>query len=155
MSDHKLLLRAAEAAKSEKPFHHPWNPNSQMRGIQLAAAVGMTRTGVNLVRLPPGKESFVYHSHVTEEEWMYVLAGHGVAEIDGGTYEIGPGDFVGFPTPSVAHQVRNTTDEELVYLSGGERNELEIADFPKLNKRTLRRGDKIEVYALDSGKPFP
>jgi uncharacterized cupin superfamily protein len=47
--------------------------------------------------MPPGKESFVYHSHHREEEWIYVLSGRGVAEIDGEEFEVGAGDFMGFP----------------------------------------------------------
>ena len=45
-----------------------------------------------------------------------------VAEIDGGEHEVGPGDFMGFPTPSLGHHLRNPFDEDLVYLMGGERH---------------------------------
>ena len=72
------IVRAADIAAHAQEFAHPWNPNSQMRGTQLARSVGLKRTGVNFIRVPAGKESFVYHSHRYEEEWMYVLAGSGV-----------------------------------------------------------------------------
>ena len=42
---------------------------------------------------------------------------------------VGPGDFVGFPTPSAAHQLRNPYDVEVVYLMGGEHKDIEIATF--------------------------
>ena len=102
------IVRADDIAAHAQEFAHPWNPNSQMRGTQLARSVGLKRTGVNFVRVPAGKESFVYHSHRYEEEWMYVLAGSGVAFIDGQEFPIAAGDFMGFPTPSVAHLLRNT-----------------------------------------------
>jgi uncharacterized cupin superfamily protein len=80
---------------------------------------------VNFIRVPAGKESFVYHSHRFEEEWMYVLAGSGIAFIDGQEFAISAGDFLGFPAPSVAHLLRNTGSEDLVYLAGGENREFE------------------------------
>jgi uncharacterized cupin superfamily protein len=43
---------------------------------------------------------------------VYILAGRAVAEIDGAKREVGPGDFMGFATPSVAHLLRNPFAEE-------------------------------------------
>jgi uncharacterized cupin superfamily protein len=148
------LLRAAEAVEHAQTFSHPWNPRSEIIGTQLARMVGLKRTGVSLVRVPPGKESFVYHSHQTEEEWIYVLAGRGTARIDDVEYEVGAGDFMGFPTPSVAHHLTNAADTDLVYLMGGEHHEVEIADFPDLGRRMLRRGNEIQVYDAAAAQPF-
>ena len=149
-----LILRAEQIADSIQTFSHPWNPNSEISGAYLGRAVGLERTGVNFARVAPGKESFVYHSHYREEEWIYVLSGHGVAEIDGEEFEVGAGDFMGFPTPSVAHHLKNTGDEDLVYLMGGENLEVEIAEFPHLEKRMLRRRDSVEIYDTSDAKPF-
>lgn len=142
------IVRAADIAAHAQEFSHPWNPQSLMRGTQLARSVGLKRTGVNFIRVPAGKESFVYHSHQHEEEWLYVLSGRALALIDDVEYEVGPGDFIGFPAPSVAHHLRNPGPEDLVYLVGGENRENEIADFPKLGKRMVRRGKDVEVVDL-------
>lgn len=56
----------------------------------------------------------MYHSHEFEEERIYVLPGKGIAEIDGDEYEVEKGDFLGFPTPGVAHNMRNDGDEDQV-----------------------------------------
>jgi uncharacterized cupin superfamily protein len=152
--DRPELVRAADAAAREGMHSHPWNPNSEMHGVQLGRMAGLKRTGVNLARIPPGKESFVYHSHEREEEWLYILSGAGTAEIDGGDYPVGPGDFMGFPTPSVAHHLRNTGRDDLVYLMGGESRETEIATFPKLGKKMVRVGDRVEIYDLADAKEF-
>jgi uncharacterized cupin superfamily protein len=151
----KFILTAGDIKSKEARFSHPWNPNSLLIGAQLSRLLGLKRTGVSLARMPAGKESFVYHSHHCEEEWMYILAGKGIAEIDGAEYEVGAGDFIAFPTPSVAHQLRNPGPEDLLYLMGGENREMEIADFPKLDKRMLRLGDKVEVYNLSDAKKSP
>jgi uncharacterized cupin superfamily protein len=142
------IARAADIDAHAQEFSHPWNPESLMRGTQLARSVGLRRLGVNLIRIPAGKESFAYHSHQHEEEWIYVLAGRALALIDDVEHEVGPGDFMGFPTPSVAHHLRNPGPDELVYLVGGENRENEISDFPQLRKRMVRRGKDIEVVEL-------
>ena len=154
MADPPSLLRAADIAAKMARHSHPWNPKSEMTGIQLSRQTGLERSQVSLARIAPGKESFVYHTHQREEEWLYILSGTGTAEIDGGEYEVGPGDYMGFPTPSVAHHLRNTGSEDLVYLMGGEHRDAEVADFPRLGKRMVRIGDKVEVYDLDAAKPF-
>ncbi len=148
------LLRAADIAARSQTFSHPWNPKSEVTGYQLAKSTGLRRTGVNLARLAPGKESFVYHSHWTEEEWIYILEGRGVARIDDETYEVGPGYFMAFPTPGVAHHLTNPFDTELVYLMGGEHRDHEIADFPDLGKRMFRHAKGVEIFDLQDGKPF-
>lgn len=152
--DYPGLLRAADISDRQSTFNHPWNPKSEVTGTHISRIAGLERTGVSLVRIAPGKESFAYHLHHREEEWIYVLAGRGVAQIDGHDYEMQPGDFVGFPAPSVAHNMTNPFDDELVYLMGGESLDHEIADFPALGKRMVRMGDKLEIYDLADGKPF-
>lgn len=155
MADAKrFMLHSSEIAQREQPFSHPQNPKSQLIGVQLSRALGLKRTAVSIARIPPGKESFIYHSHHYEEEWLYILSGHGIAEIDGEELVVGPDDFMAFPTPSVPHHLKNLFDEELVYLMGGENREIEVADFPRLAKRMVRSGEKIEVYDVSDAKPF-
>ena len=149
------LVRAADSGAMIGTHSHPWNPNSQISWVQLSRAAGLKRTGVSLARIAPGKESFVYHSHQFEEEWIYILSGTGTAEIEGEECAVGPGDFMGFPAPSVAHHLRNSGSEDLVYLMGGENREVEIADFPRLGRRMVRIGDQVQIYNTADAKPFP
>ena len=149
-----FLVSAQEITAQEAAFSHPWNPNSAIVGTRLGQLVGLQRTGIGLAKIPPGKESFVYHAHHREEEWLYILSGRGIAEINGEEFEVRAGDFMGFTTPSVAHHLRNPFEEELVYLVGGENLDVEIVDFPRLAKRMLRRGETVEIYEADAAKPF-
>ena len=85
------IVRKAAAQEAEGTFSHPWNPNSEISGAQLSRMAGLKRTGVSIGRLKPGKESFAYHLHHNEEEWVYILSGRGVAHIDGEDYALEPG----------------------------------------------------------------
>lgn len=154
MQERRFLVKADEIAAEESRFSHPWNPNSEIIGTRLSTLAGLSRVGVSLARIPPGKESFVYHSHYREEEWIYVISGRGIAEIDGEEYEVGAGDFMGFPAPQVAHHLRNPHEEDLVYLMGGEALDMDVADFPRLDKRMLRRGQNVEIYDMADARDF-
>src|SRR2546427_11954580 len=97
------LIRAeAIASLPEFRFEHPLNPRSEVHLRALGALAGLQRVGILIGRVPPGKESFVYHSHRYEEEFLYVLARRGLAEIGEEEVEGGPGGFMGVPTPSPA-----------------------------------------------------
>jgi uncharacterized cupin superfamily protein len=131
----------------EESYSHPFNPNSQIFGRTLSDGTGLERIGVHWIRIPGGKESFVYHRHRTEEEFIYVISGRGIAEIDGEDHEVGPGDFLGFGTsPPVGHHLRNPFSEDLVYLAGGERRPCEVAEYPKLGKMMVRVGAAISIF---------
>lgn len=86
---------------------HPFNPASEMKLVPLGATTGMKRLGASLIRIPPGKESFIPHAHTLSEEFVFVLEGRGEVVLDGTAYPLGPGDFVGFPTDGVVHSVRS------------------------------------------------
>ncbi|MBY0565236.1 MAG: cupin domain-containing protein [Hyphomonadaceae bacterium] len=153
----KPLWRAGDIAPTMRPFTQKLNPNSLFRAAALSRLAGMSRAHVSLVRLPPGKDSFAYHAHMLEEEWIYVISGRAMAEIDGDTYEVGPGDFMGFATPSVPHLMRNAFDEECVYLMGGEDRPIDVLTYPHDDKRyLLMQTDKgTEFYELGEPiKPF-
>jgi uncharacterized cupin superfamily protein len=148
------LIRKSVIKASEGTFSHSWNSNSEVTGTHMSRLAGLKRTGVSLVRIAPGKESFAYHLHHREEEWIYVISGRGVAQIDGNEYSLAAGDFVAFPTPSVPHNLTNPFDAELVYLMGGENRAREIADFPTLGKRMVKLSGEETICDLSDGKPF-
>ena len=153
----KVLWKAEEIAAHGRRFKQRLNPDSEFTGALLSRLAGMSRAHVTLARLPAGKDSFAYHAHMMEEEWIYILSGRGVAEIDGESREVGPGDFMGFPTPSVPHLLTNPFDEDLVYLMGGEDRPLDVLEYPTLGKRYLlmRSAGGTEFYELGTPeRPF-
>jgi uncharacterized cupin superfamily protein len=149
------VVRAAEVEAQTRSFSHPWNPRSEMRAAWLGGASGLTRTGINLLRLPPGGESFTFHAHLHEEEWIYLLSGRAILDGGDAQHELAAGDFVAFPTPSQPHQLRNPYGDDVVYLAGGEHAHIDVTDFPRLGKRVVRIDNRATVYDLDGGAPLP
>lgn len=121
----------------EVHLRHPWNTESDVSLRPLPMAAGLTRTVLTMARVPPGKESFAYHSHERDEEFVFILSGRGRAEIGDQVVDVGPGDFMGFPAPGIAHHLTNPYDEDLVYLMGGERSGFDIGYFPRLGRRLI------------------
>jgi uncharacterized cupin superfamily protein len=128
------------AARPEKVHTHQFNANAVRMTRTLSEHAGLARIGIHLVRLTPGRESTQAHWHDADEEFIYILEGRGIAEIGDESCEVGPGDFMGFPTPSPAHTLRNPFDEDLVYLVGGERNRHDVVHYPRI-RRSMIKGD--------------
>lgn len=149
------VLRKDEIASRSATFRHPWNADSEMHGYILGRTCGLQRSGINLITIPPGKESFVLHAHLHEEEWIYVISGRGVVAGGDHDIELSAGDFIAFPTPSQPHVLRNLSGEPVVYLTGGERADYDVVDYPDHGKRMVRLGERATVYELAGGTPFP
>lgn len=61
---------------------------------------------------------------------------------------------MGFPPPHTALDPRNSGEEYLVYLMGGEALDSDVADSPKLGKRIVRRGPDVEIYDTADAMSF-
>jgi len=146
-----LLTAAQISALPERTHQHRYNPNGVRLTRSLGDAVGMRQLGVHLVRVPAGRDSTEYHRHAHDEEWIYVLSGRGLAEIDGRKVEVGAGDFMGFVAGSVPHGLTNPHAEDLVYLLGGTRQSYDVVDYPRAGIRSYMydgRRDNVDVTKL-------
>src|ERR671919_2769756 len=63
----------------------------------LGDALGLTKIGVNLTTLSPGKESSMRHFHTREDELVFVLEGEVVLRTDEGEQVLTAGMCAGFP----------------------------------------------------------
>lgn len=140
------LIRQADVWAEARRGRHPFNPASDMTMATLGDRAGLSRLGVHLIRIPPGRESFIPHAHSVQEEFVYVLEGAGQVVLDGAAHEIGPGDFLGFPTDGVVHHLVSIGPGDLVYLTGGERTAVEVADMPTIGKTTVFRPGAIALF---------
>ena len=128
---------------------HPFNPASEMRLVSLGDPAGLQRVGVSLIRIPPGRESFIPHAHAVQEEFVFILEGAGEVVLDGVAHPVGPGDFVGFPTDGVVHSLRCVGPGDLVYLTAGERSAVEVAEMPTIGKTTVFRDGRMSLFGED------
>lgn len=133
-----LVTRQAIAGMPEARIRHPWNTGSDVYLKRLSPLTGLRRLALHIARLPPGKESFVYHRHERDEEFLLILSGRGRAEIGEEIFTVSAGDFMGFPAPDgPPHHLVNPFDEDLVYLMGGESSGFDIGYFPRLGRRLV------------------
>ena len=140
------LLRKTDIDElHEEVRPHPLDPSLVRHTRSLGDATGLTSIGVHLVRLAQGATSSVQHTHQHDEEWVYVLSGRGIANIGDARHEVGPGDFMGFPAHSLAHNMHNPNAADLVYLVGGNRLPHDVCDYPYAGKRR-HRVDGKNVY---------
>src|SRR5437773_6875811 len=83
----------------------------------LGDALGLTKIGVHLTTLPPGKESSMRHFHTREDEMVYVVEGEVVLRTDEGEQLLTAGTCAGFPAGSQnGHQLVNRSDRPARYL---------------------------------------
>ncbi len=149
------LLKAIEiAAMSETVKIHPLNAQAVRNTKSLSDEVGMKRLGVHLVRVEPGKATTQFHFHHCEEEFIYIISGKGIAEIGNEKFEVAAGDFMGFTAPSLPHCMTNPFAEDLVYLMGGERQNFDVCDYPRIQKRLYRVNEERKVVDWEDLKLF-
>lgn len=135
----RFLVRASEiAALPEVRRQHQFNPNAVRWTRTLSELTGLSRIGLHLVRLATGTESTQFHYHDADEEFIYILSGRGIADIGDSQFEVGAGDFMGFPTPSPAHMLQNPFGRDLLYLVGGERNRHDIVHYPRIRRSMIK-----------------
>lgn len=95
------------------------SPDSSARRYRkkLSAATGAQALGCSLYKVPPGVRPWPRHYHCANEEAIYVLAGHGTMVVGDKELTLRAGDYVALPAGGGhAHQVRNESDGDLVFL---------------------------------------
>jgi uncharacterized cupin superfamily protein/RimJ/RimL family protein N-acetyltransferase len=141
-----MYLSAKDIANLEGGEHtHFLNPSAVRVNKSLGDLVGLQNLGAHLITIAPGFRSTEFHAHRFEEECVYVVSGRGSAVVGESTILIGPGDFLGFPTNGIAHELVNDGTEPLVCLVVGQRLDHDIIDFPRLHKRLYRHRGEWDV----------
>jgi uncharacterized cupin superfamily protein len=103
----------------------------------LGEAAGADAVGVSLIDVEPGCRPGPVHQHGSEEEIFFVLAGSGLAWLDGAVHEIGVGDTVVYLASGPEHTVIAGPDG-LSVLAYGENHEPALTRLPRAGM--IRRG---------------
>ncbi|MBO6554996.1 MAG: cupin domain-containing protein [Pseudomonadales bacterium] len=133
------LLTAKDIGEmNEVPNRHQFNDNAIRHTRSLTDQLGLSDLGVHLVRVEPGHDSTQFHFHHQDEEFLYILEGTGIAELGDEQVRVAAGDFLAFAKHSLPHNLHNDSDADLVYLMGGTRSNIDICDYPRINRRMYR-----------------
>ena len=120
----------------------------------LGDALGLSRFGVNLVRLPPGTASSQRHWHTTEDEFVYILEGEVELVTDAGAETLRAGMAAGFPAGRAdGHHLVNRSARDVLYLEVGDRQVGDEATYPDIDLRLLYRNGK-HFFAHKDGTPW-
>jgi uncharacterized cupin superfamily protein len=92
---------------------------------------------VELLRIPPGKTPYPFHSHSAQWEFYLVMSGSGQARDKDGLTPIQAGDAFLFE-PDQAHQLINDSTEDLVVLVVADNPIGESAHYPDSGKWLVR-----------------
>jgi uncharacterized cupin superfamily protein len=105
---------------------------------------------VEILRVPPGKTPYPYHSHSAQWEFYHVIAGSGVVRHKDGTTPIQAGDAFLFE-PDQPHQLTNNGSEDLVVYVIADNPIGESSYFPDSQKWIVRSPERrlIRSQALD------
>jgi uncharacterized cupin superfamily protein len=106
----------------------------------IGQGIGAKQLGYSLAVVPPGKRAYPFHCHHVNEEMFFVIEGRGMLRIGEREYPIRKGDVIAAPPGGreTAHQIVNTSNEELRYLVVSTMIPADVVEYPD--------SDKVGVY---------
>lgn len=109
--------------------------------------IGAKPMGVSLTVLEPGKTAFPMHNHHVTAEMFVVLEGEGTYRVGDDNYPVRQGDVIAAPPggPETAHQISNSGDKALKYLSiSANPGETDVTEYPESGKfATMSHFDRV------------
>jgi uncharacterized cupin superfamily protein len=121
----------------------------------LGDALGLTRIGVNLTTLPPGKESSMRHFHTREDELVFVIEGEVVLRTEEGEQVLTAGTCAGFPAGARnGHQLVNRSARPARYLEISNRDDEDRAEYPDVDLAYGKAPDGSAVFTRKDGTPY-
>jgi uncharacterized cupin superfamily protein len=138
----QLLIRNFETTPRTHDVREPLYDSMTGR---LAKGTAALKLGASIDVVPPGKRSCPYHFHYAQEEMFIVLEGEGTLRVAGEHLALAAGDVVFIPPgPAYPHQIINTSDAPLKYLSISTKDSPEVVEYPDSGKylaTATREGD--------------
>lgn len=121
----------------------------------LGDELGLTKIGVNLTTLPPGKESSMRHFHTLEDELIFVLEGEVVLRTDEGEQLLTAGTCAAFPAGARnGHHLVNRSDCPVRYLEISNRDPDDVALYSDDDLAYRELPDGRPSFTRKDGSPF-
>lgn len=132
------LIRNFDAIDKERELRPPLYDTSCARLARGTAARGL---GMSIDVVAPGMRGCPYHLHHAQEEAFVILEGRGTLRVAGEMLELKAGDVAFLPPgPDYPHQIVNTSDAPLKYLSISTQVRPEIVEYPDSGKYLASAG---------------
>lgn len=121
---------------NDVPVEHELRaPLYDSRCARLATGTAARKLGASIDTVAPGKRSCPYHFHHAQEEMFIILEGAGTLRVAGEMLPLRAGDIAFIPPgPEYPHQIINSSDAPLKYISIGTREAPEIVEYPDSGK---------------------
>jgi uncharacterized cupin superfamily protein len=104
-------------------------------GARLARGTAAGKLGISVDIVAPGMRSCPYHFHYAQEEAFVILEGEGSLRVAGQLLAVVAGDVIFIPPgPLYPHQLVNTSQAPLKYLSISTRESPEVCEYPDSGK---------------------
>jgi len=146
MSLREKLIRNIDEVEwqpSEREGLYAGGRSASVIGRRVAGTVAK-KLGASVDIVPPGKVTCPYHSHYTQEEMFIILEGEGTLRVAGEMVPVRAGDVIDIPPgPEYPHQLVNTSNAPMKYLSISTQEDPEICEYPD--------SGKYGVYARTAG----
>ena len=126
------LIRNVDQAGQERFVR---SPLYDAVGSRLGTGSAAEKLGASVDIVAPGMRSCPYHFHHAQEELFVILAGSGSLRVAGEMLPVQTGDVIFIPAgPDYPHQLINTSDAPMQYLSVTTREQPEVVEYPDSGK---------------------
>jgi uncharacterized cupin superfamily protein len=117
---------------------------------RLSPALGLTKFGVNIVRIEPGAMSSARHWHSEQDEFVYILEGEATLVTDEGETTLSAGMAAGFPAGNPnGHTLANRSDSDVLAMEVGDRPRVEDVTYPDIDMANEVRDGKPRFIHKD------
>ena len=139
----RQLIRNVDAQELQREFRPPLYDTMCARLGTGTSALGL---GISVDVVAPGMRACPYHLHHAQDEAFVVLEGRGSLRVAGEMLEIKAGDVAFLPAgPDYPHQIVNTSDAPLKYLSISTKERPEVVEYPDSGKYLAMAGPPGEA----------
>lgn len=130
---------------------------SKLRTKYLGAVAGSKKLYINIDYVKPGGKSVKYHSHSHQEEFFAILKGNGLLRFNEEEIQVTTNDFFAKPAEKgIAHQFINNSDDILIILDCGTKDDIDEVFYPdenitykKREKKAYKDGKLIKNWSSD------
>ena len=149
---HQRLIRNFNAAPDMYQVLRP--PLYDSAGASVTQGTAARKLGASIDIVAPGQRCCPYHFHHAQEEMFVILEGSGTLRVAGQMLALRSGDVICIPPgPEYPHQIINTSDAPLKYLSISTRDSPEVCEYPDSGKylATVTDGEQRLFRTLQRG----